>query len=141
MRKINSLFGSIFEPDPPRELADRVLKSIRLEEAKQIRRKLVFAYTGLAVSVSSFVFAVFLCIDAFVKSDFWSIFSLAFSDFVIVAGSWKEYLYSLGETLPIANSIAILVPVLGMLVFLSFLKSLKNSEHIGGNVNMQAFQH
>jgi hypothetical protein len=49
-----------------------------------------------------------------------------FSDLVIVAENWKAYAYSLAETFPVANAIAILIPIFGLLAFFSFLLSLKN---------------
>jgi len=55
----------------------------------------------------------------FAESGFFKFFSLIFSDFNAVMASWKNYLISLLETLPVMNLILLLA------VFLIFLEALK----------------
>jgi hypothetical protein len=120
--------------EPKVGLNGLILQKIDLERDKQIKRKFFLSYAGLAVSFLAVFPAILKFGSAFFKSEFWSLFSLAFSDFMLVAGSWKEYLYSLGETLPIVSIVAILVPIFGILMFLNLYFSLKkNYKHINNH--------
>jgi len=138
MSKLSQIFKNIQEIEPPRELGELILKRIELEKDKQIKRKLFLSYLGIGASFSAGACALIYFGSAFFKSEFWSIFSLAFSDFIVVAGSWKEYLYSLGETLPVINIVAILVPIFGVLLFLNMCIYFKNkSKNIHGRLKFK----
>ncbi|MFA5777201.1 MAG: hypothetical protein WC906_02075 [Parcubacteria group bacterium] len=134
MSKLSRIFKEMKQIEPKAGLNGLILQKIGLEKSRQIKRKLILSYSGMAGSLSAAVYALIHFGSAFLKSEFWSILSLAFSDFMVVAGSWKEYLYSLGETLPIVNIVAILVPIFGILMFLNLYFSLKkNYKHINNH--------
>jgi len=125
--KLSRIFKEIEQIEPRAGLEGLILQKIDLERERRIKRKLIFSYAGLAVSfIVAFPAILKFGIDI-IRSEFWRLFSLIFSDFMIVAGSWKEYLYSLGETLPIINIIAILVPIFGVLMFFNLYFSLKKN--------------
>ena len=124
-QKLAKIFKEIKQIEPEAGFEDLILQKIDLEREKKIRRKLVFSYAGLAVSFAAIFPAILRFGIELFHSEFWSILSLAFSDFLIVAKSWNEYLYSLGETLPIGNIIVILIPIFGVLMFLNLCFSIK----------------
>jgi len=140
MGKLNQIFKNIQEIEPPRGLSELILKRVELEKDKQIKRKLFLSYAGFCSSVAATFYAFLAFGSSFLKSDFWSMLSLMFSDLMIVAGNWKTYLYSLVETFPVVNVIAILIPIFGLLAFLNLLVSIKNNKHISRHANLQ-FQH
>lgn len=129
------------EIEPGADLKGLILQRISLEKNKQLKRRLFLSYSGIAASFSAAIYAFIYLGSAFFKSEFWTIFSLIFSDAMVVMGNWKEYLYSLGETLPVVNIILILIPIFSFLLFLNLLISLKNNKHIHKHINMQVFQH
>jgi len=126
-QKLAKIFKEMREIEPKEGLKSLILQKIDLENSRQMRRKLIFSYFGMSVSFSTVVLALLYSGSAFLKSEFWSLLSLIFSDFMAVAGSWNEYLYSLGETLPITNIVAILIPVFGVLMFLNLYFSLRRN--------------
>lgn len=127
--KLRKIFKEIEDSNPPQELESLILKKIELEKKKQVRGKLFLAYFGLAGSLASAVCAVSIFGNEFLKSEFWSMISLIFSDAFIVAGNWREYAYSLLETLPVMQMIAILVPTFTFLLSLNFYLSSRKNKH------------
>lgn len=125
-QKLSKIFKEMEQIEPKAELEGLILQKIDLEKNRQIKRKLFLSYAGLAVSFIAIFPAILKFGVDFFHSEFWRLFSLVFSDSMIVVGSWKEYLYSLGETLPIINIIAILAPIFGVLMFLNLYFSLRN---------------
>jgi len=125
--KLSQIFKGIEQIEPEARLEGLILQKIDFERDKQIKRKLFLSYAGLVVSFAAVFPAILKFGSAFLKSEFWSIFSLAFSDFMAVASNWNEYLYSLGETLPIIHIVVILVPIFGILMFFNLYFSLKKN--------------
>lgn len=140
-QKLSKIFKEIKEIEPKEGLKFSIMQKINFEKNRKIRRMRFLSYSGIAVSFFATAYALIFFGSTFLKSEFWVIFSLIFSDAMIVLGNWKEYLYSLGETFPVVNIILILVPIFSFLMFLNLLMSLKNNRHIHKHINMQAFQH
>lgn len=112
--------------EPPMHLKAAVFGRIERVKEKRLKARILLLDMGLGGSFLASFWAIITFGDAFLQSEFWSIVSLIFSDFVVVAGSWKEYLFSLGETLPIMNIFAIGIPIFGMLMFFNLLLFFKN---------------
>lgn len=113
-------FQSISEIEPPKKLRGLILRRIELEKNKKIKTNLMLSYVGFFGSLLIAIESAILFGSSFIKSDFWSMLSLIFSDVLIVAKNWNEYLFSLMETFPVANLIAILTPIFMLLVSLNF---------------------
>lgn len=112
--------------EPPIHLKTAVFGRIEGVKERRLKTKLLLANVGLGCSLLACFWSIIIFGDAFLQSEFWSIASLIFSDFMVVVGSWKEYLFSLGETLPIMSVFAIVIPVFGTLMFLNLLLFFKN---------------
>lgn len=137
MNKLNRAFEKIKEIDPPAELGGLILQRINWEKSKRAKRKLFISYAGLIVSFAAVFPAIWEFGVDFFRSEFWTLLSLAFSDFMVVAGSRKEYLYSLGETLPIFNIVAVLIPIFGILIFLNLYFSIQGKIK---NIHQRSFK-
>lgn len=124
--KLSQVFKNMSQIEPSMELKGFILRRIEIESAKQIKRKLMFSYVGLGSSLAAGVWAIVSLGRVILESEFWSILSLAFSDAQIVAGYWREYLFSLLETLPVVNLVLILIPILGLVMSMGFYLDLKN---------------
>jgi hypothetical protein len=125
--KLKQLFQNINELNPPKVLADFIFSRIEREKIRKAKRQLIFSYCGLA---GSFIFAIgvgSIFGQTFLQSEFWTMFSLAFSDGVIVLRNWDIFFLSLLETLPTMHIIIFLVPVFTMLISANFYFINKNS--------------
>lgn len=104
----------------------RILYAISLEKIARVkRRRLIFSYIGLSGSFAMLVFVWMVFATAILKSDFWYLFSLMFSDAAIVARNWNTFLFALLETMPILPALLILVPMFTL--FLSFSMYFSNA--------------
>ncbi len=127
--RTGQLFKSIKELDPPSKLQGAVLRKIRLEKAKIIKRKRAFFYSGILASLFSAVFAGLHFADNLSQSGFWNLAKLAFSDTGTIAVFWKDFALSLLETFPVAYAISTLIPLLALVLFLNFYLKLNNHNH------------
>lgn len=122
--KIGQIFKQLDSPQPSEGLAFLIEQRIIQEQRKSFKRKLLVSYAGLTVSAAAGLYAlVALGID-FLRSEFWSLLSLLFSDALVVLGNWKSFLFSLGENFPVADAIILLIPLFSFLAFSQFLLSL-----------------
>jgi len=100
------------------------MQKIGFQRAKTLKRKLVFSYLGLAGSSLAIFGAILGFGGSILQSEFWNLSTLLFSDLMVVAGNWQDFMYSLLETFPVINAIIILIPVFTL--FLSFNAYLNN---------------
>lgn len=126
MSKLSQIFKEIGEIELPKELRSSIFKRIEIEKNREEKRKLFLSYAGLYSSVFATSYAFFYFGSSFLKSEFWNMFSLLFSDLMIVAGNWKTYGYSLLETLPVLHLAAILVPMLALILSVNLFLSVRN---------------
>ncbi len=129
--KTSQLFKSVKELDPPSELQGAILREIKLEKAKVIKRKRAFFYSGILVSLFLAVFAGLHFAGNLSQSGFWNLAKLAFSDTGTIAVFWKDFTFSLLETFPVAYAISALIPFLTLVLFLNFYLKLNNHNHNG----------
>jgi hypothetical protein len=116
---LNTIFKRIAPPiEPAASLKDRILAAIALEFDRRVRRERRAASIGMALSaiVASVAGAGYG--GELIRSDFWSIISLIFSDASSLVGYWDSFLYSLLETFPAAAAAAFVLPVFVFLVSL-----------------------
>jgi len=128
-KKLSQILKNIKELEPPKNLESLILQKIEIKNRRKIRMELIFSRIGILGSVLAIIYVGFIFGGSFLKSEFWSLSSLIFSDALIVASNWKNFLYSLLETFPFMHIVAILVPIFTMLWSLSFYADLhgKNS--------------
>lgn len=116
---LHQAFQNLSEKNPPSYLEGAILRKIELERSKQVKKKLFLSYVGSVISIIAVFYTVLSSGVSFIKSDFWNIFSLFFSDMTIVAQYWKDFVLSLLETFPLAHTIVMIVPIFTLLLSLN----------------------
>jgi hypothetical protein len=126
-KNLAQLFKNISEVNPPAKLAGFIFSRIEKEKIRRAKRQLIFSYVGLGSSVLLAVFAGIFFGQTFLQSEFWTIFSLIFSDIVVVFKNWDTFFMSLLETFPVVHAAIFLVPVFLLLFFADCYLSNKAS--------------
>jgi hypothetical protein len=127
--KFRQLFKNIQELEPPIQLETAIFRAVALAESRKIRRKIVMSYAGFLASAVALIYASATLGTAFLRSEFWSVATLLFSDAMIVASNWQGFAYSLMETFPALTLAAILVPVFTLFLSISSYLNLNNNHH------------
>ena len=107
--KLSQIFKDVSQIEPTDGLEALIMQKIGFQREEARKKKLVFSYAGLAGSLLAVFGAIFIFGNAFLQSEFWSLSTLLFSDLIVVAGNWKDFLYSLLETFPVINAIMFLL--------------------------------
>ena len=128
-QKIQNLFKNLKNIEPSQGLEGKILKAIALEKGLEIRKKLLYARAGLAVSFGALIYMFIIFGRSFLESDFWNIAKLVFSDSGVIASHISEYSASLLETLPVLEIFAMLVPVFAVMMLLSYYFKFTNNNH------------
>ena len=106
--------------EPSLELKNKIWNKILLRNKRIVYFKLIsFSFVGIA-SLAGFIPMFKILINDFAQSGFYEYFSLAFSNGGIFSVYWKEFAFSLAESLPTMN-----IALLFILLFIFFL-SLHN---------------
>jgi len=129
MKRLNQAFKDITSIEPPSNLEAAILCDIKNAQVRQMRRKLVFSEAGLIGSILAVFYTLFAFGQAFIRSEFWSMVSLAFSDAGIVFSHWNDFLYSTMETFPVLTVVIILIPVFSLLISASSYFNLSNKNN------------
>lgn len=128
--KFNEVFASIQDLDPPSTLEGFILARIRRERKKIMRERKALVGYGLLGSAIAIIYTLSLFGQEILRSDFWRIGSLAFSDINIITGNWYDYTFSLLETFPALHVAMMLVPIFVLLIFLnSYINLTENNNH------------
>jgi hypothetical protein len=139
-QKLSQLFKNTEDLGPSAGLEVFILAKIEVLAAKRTRRKLIFSYAGLLVSIAAGVCAVAVFGSGLIESEFWKLILLAFSDLSVVLANWKDFAYSLMETIPVVHVAVILTPVFAIFWLLSFYTSaksaMKNSHDFRGYIHI-----
>jgi hypothetical protein len=116
---LNTIFkNTALVAEPKESLGARILAAIAHELEHRMRREQRAAYTGMVFSAIIAAIVGLGYGGDLLRSDFWSLMSLAFSDAGVVAGYWDSFLYSLLETFPTMAVAAFMLPVFVFLISL-----------------------
>ena len=126
-QNLQRIFKKLQNIEPSRGLEGKILKAIALENSRKVAKKLMFARVGLAVSFGALVYTLFVFGRAFLESDFWNLAKLVFSDTVTIFSNMGSFSISLLETLPVVEIFAMLVPVLAVMLMLSWYFKFSNN--------------
>ena len=118
MKKLEKIFNNIQDLSPASKLGALVLQRIARETEKQIKRKLIYSYFEIIGSTLLFIYSASVFGQEILRSEFWSVASLFFSDMGTVLVNWQDFAYSLMESFPIFSTVAILAPVIILLYLL-----------------------
>ena len=118
MKNLEKLFTNTEILNPPHELEFSILQKIAIETKKQIKRKLIYSYIEIIGSTLLFIYSASVFGQEILRSEFWSVASLFFSDMGTVLVNWQDFAYSLMESFPIFSTVAILAPIIILLYLL-----------------------
>jgi hypothetical protein len=127
-QNLQKIFKNLKNIEPSRGLEGRILKAISFKNGQALKRKLMAARAGLAVSFGALAYALFVFGRAFLESDFWNLAKLSLSDGGTVARNWGDFSFSLLETLPVVEIFAVLVPVFAVMMMASWYFKFSNNK-------------
>jgi len=128
-QNLKNIFKKLDDYSPSHELKVKILQSIKTQEKKSIKAKIMLTYAGFASSIALLIFAVVSFGQAFLQSEFWSLLSLSASDAGTVMKYGGDYIFSLMETFPVMMSILFLIPIFIFFISLDSYFRLNNSNH------------
>jgi hypothetical protein len=131
MNPLNKAFKAIKSIEPPAKLETAILCNIKKAQSARIRQKLVFSQAGLVASTMAIFYTLFAFGQTLLKSEFWSMVSLAFSDAGIVLANWHDFLYSVMETFPVLTLVIILLPIFALFISANIYFNLSNKKFSG----------
>ena len=115
MGNIESLLLEVEPCVPPANLYERVLARIRLERQRTARVRSWYFGTASFVSLTSFIFILWITGSSLSETGFLNYASLIFTDADAVLVSWKEFSLLLLESLPLAAILATLTAAFAFL--------------------------
>lgn len=121
-QKMRDLFKKIEEISPQESLGERIIEGVRLEKRRSAIWRLAQSAVGLSLSIAFLFFAWSFFGQSFIQSEFWRLLSLIFSDAQIVLTYWKDFSFSLLESLPVMSIGAFLSS--GFLIYFFSLETL-----------------
>lgn len=125
-KKIHQLFKNISEINPPEKLAGLILMRIERIQKRKLWTKIATSALGAFASASTTVYLFTIFEKSLLSSEFWSILSLAFSDASVVAIHYREFFFSLLETLPAMTFAIMLIPIFTLLVSIYYTVEIFN---------------
>lgn len=115
MRKdYETLLRNLAHVDPPKRLYGNILARIEIEQTRKAKIRFVLMGTTAICSLLALVPAVQYTAKEFSQSGFLQYLSLIFSDSATIMAYWKEFTFSLAESLP-AFGITMILSILFVL--------------------------
>ena len=128
------LFQTLVETEPPAGLRERILTRIAVAKRRVARIRLALFLLVAMVSLFLLILALSVAQNALKTTGFPQYFSLLFSDGALVLAYWKEFAYSLAESIPALESAFVLS---ALLVFLWSLRVLAtNVKNAFGSIHI-----
>ena len=105
------LFNKLEQFEPSEKLRANILARIDFEKRRSFRIRLAVLGTVAAASFGAVIPSFQYAWRAFFQSGFYEYLSLLFSDSGAVLASWKTFILSLAETIPLAEMTIFLIAV------------------------------
>lgn len=118
MNTLRRLFRERYPSHQEEILQGKILATLISLEEDQMRNRRRVSFLGLLSSSGFFLSAVYVYGGTFIRSEFWSIISLIFSDVLVLANYWNDFFLSLLETLPALPLAMMLMPIFIFFIFL-----------------------
>ena len=128
-QNLSKAFKNLPEIEPSGRLEGNIIQYIQLAERKRLRNRLYFVQLGFIVSLMALVLSIMTFGQTILRSDFWSFLQLIFSDYKIIFSAWGDYMFSLIETFPAAETSIMLIPVFGLLISFYYYFNLGSKDH------------
>lgn len=128
-KELHQIFKNLSELEPSLRLKSAIFQRITFEQKRQIQRDLILYRVWSLGSLGLVLYTFFAFGSTVLKSEFWDVFTLAFSDLQVVLSNWNDYVLSVMETLPVVNIVIILASVFALMLSLNFYWTLKNKSN------------
>ncbi len=130
LERLGDIIGKI-KTNAPEGFSERVLFAIESKERREDFRRAAL-YSGFAaVSALLFYLSASFAVSEFYRSGAVQLLSLLFSDFQSMLADWKDFAFSLAESLPIFPVIYVVASVSALMIFLaSAISNIKKVEQI-----------
>jgi hypothetical protein len=120
-KNYEKLFAHLQPAEPPADLFDGVMNSIRKEQRfLMAKRRITLVLVGLLGSIGAYIPAWKIVRVEFTKSGFLQFFSLVFSDFSIVVSNVQDFALVLLESLPVLGVTVFMGSIFLLLAFLKY---------------------
>lgn len=100
-KNIRNIFEEMVEELPPASLGERIKAGIMAERRRSAIWDLARAVLGLAFSLIFLTSVGIFWGENLMRSDFWNLIYLVFSDIKVVTAYWQDFVFSLLESLPV----------------------------------------
>lgn len=128
--KPQRLFPSTQRSMPSEELLGKILLRIDAEQAAMQKRNFVALILGAFVSCTALVATLLAATSSFSRSGGSAFLKLLVTDTTTVAAYWKDFFYSLLETLPAGGLAAVLLFTVAVAVLLRAIgRMARNFRH------------
>lgn len=125
-----TLFHTSEQPMPPADLLGRVFARIKAERARAWRLKIAALITASVTAFAALAAALAFAIASFTRSGATAFLKLMITDTSIVAAYWKDFAYSLLETVPIGGLAATLASGAVVAIILrSLIRTARDHHH------------
>ena len=112
--------------EPPADLEARILARIDAAQRRVAHSRMTALRFTAVASSAGVIFAFQYAFEGFARSGFYQYLSLLFSDNAIVFASWKEFAFSLVESVPI---LCVTILLSSLFVFFgAFMLAIKNTQ-------------
>ncbi len=126
MKTYRNLFNNLGTRDPSPQLSENIMKEVRRFENKKIRIRFILSSLIACASLGGIIESVLRLIQSSNQSGFFQYLSLLFSDSATFFSYWKEFAFSLAESLPLM-SVVLLLSVVAVFLW-STSRALKDAE-------------
>jgi hypothetical protein len=106
------LFATLKSPEPPVGLTEKILLRISRRERNVLVAKIAVSACVFGASVGVAVAGYLNLMASLSQSGFFQIFSLAFSDFSLMAANFPDFTLSIMESFPIFTTALVLAGVM-----------------------------
>lgn len=123
---------SYFKINPPADLGQKIIDRLKLEEAKNLRRRLIIDCFLFIVSAIILLLLLRLLALTFTKSAIGIFLNLLFTDAAIFFKYWQNFILAILEALPVIEIIVFLgvlwLFLKSLQIFIRTIKDYKNSK-------------
>ncbi len=116
MKELAHIFHTLSEPQPPKNLVNRIMVSIVRARRRQALQALGLSGLAGLLSLAALAEAVRYVFTEAYLSGFTEYMHLLLTDRALLSNAWQQFIWSLAESLP-ANSLVLVCATLGALVW------------------------
>lgn len=118
---------SMDTPRPSKTLRGHIISGVKGYERRRARLYLLISGVGVPLSIAGIIFSVAYIGRELNHSSFYQYFSLLFSDTDVVFSYWREFAFSIAESIPVIGFMLALAALAALLA--SIRVFVANTDH------------